>query len=47
MNKKECVQGSRRFTYVAMEFVERVEHVKSVHVNDGSVNCQLATIQSR
>ena len=27
-----------------MEFVERVKHVESVHVNDGCVNCQLAPI---
>ena len=29
-------------TYVSMEFVKRMEHIKSVHINDGCVYSQLA-----
>jgi len=35
-------EQTTRCQSVSMEFVERVKHVESVHVNDGCVYCQLA-----
>lgn len=32
---------TRHFTYISMELREGVEHIKSVHVNDSSVDCEL------
>lgn len=30
-------------TYISVEFGERVVHIKSVHVNNGSIYCELRT----
>jgi len=38
---RQC--GWKQETYISVEFGERVVHIKSVHVNNGSIYCELRT----